>query len=178
MATGRHRKPTRRALARAGKHRRPSRVAPRAAALITVPAVLCGGTAAWAFWSATGSGSATAKGATAVALGITANSTSVPGLVPGKSGSLVLTLSNSNAYPVTLTTLTSATVTSNDANACPHASVTASSAGAGYNLQVPAGSTGTTVTLPNFLTMSTSAPDGCQGMAFTVTLAFTGVQSA
>lgn len=184
MAAGRHCKPTRRALARAGKHRRPSRVAPRAAVLVTVPAVLCGGTAAYAFWSASGSGSATVSTTSAAPLTVTAGA-AAPALYPGRTVDLGITVANTNGYPVSLTKLTAVSVTSSDATACPAANISVASAvstgiaSGGYVLPSPidvtAGSS-SNATLGSLLTMEASAPDGCQGKTFTVDLSLAGSQ--
>jgi hypothetical protein len=97
--------------------------------------------------------------------------------VPGQSAPLTLTVANTNAYPVLLTNLTSASVVSSDTSACASSNVTVPSPGSGYSLRVPAGSTGTALSLPGFVTMVAAAQDGCQGKAFTVTLAFSGAQT-
>lgn len=185
MASGRHRKPTRRALTRSGKHRRPSRVAPRAAALVTVPAVLCGGTAAWAFWSATGTGSATVSTTSAAPLTVTAGATAPDALYPGRTVSLPVTVANSNGYTVSLTKLTAVTPASSDATACPASNIAVNQtvvdamATGGYTLPtaitVSAGSS-TQASLANLITLKSTAPDGCQGRTFTISLSFTGAQ--
>lgn len=192
MAAGRHAQPRRSRgrstpTARGGTHRSPSRMRDRRlVALVAVPVVLGSGSAAYAFWTATGSGSATIGTTTVAPLTISAGSSALPALYPGRVVSFGFTVTNPNIYPVNLTRLTAVTVTSSDQVACPAstyialpADVTAGVAGSGYvlpaALSVPASSTAQG-SLTNLITMTTSAPDGCQGKTFTVTLSFTGSQ--
>ena len=174
---------------RRGRHRRPpgrlARSARRVVSIAVVPVVLAGGTAAYAYWSASGSGSATVGTTTAAAIGVSASATPPPGLYPGRTVDLSVALSNSNSYPVSLTTLTAVTISSSDPAGCPSSTITLPSdvttglAGSGYPLPspfaVPAGGQGTG-TLSGLITLSTSAPDACQGKTFTVSLSFTGSQ--
>lgn len=167
--------------------RRPVQYRARLLVLAIVPILLAGGTA-HAYWSATGSGSAEVKAATAAALGVTPAASPLGGLFPGKTGDLSLVVSNSNGYPVTLTKLTAASATSNDETGCPGGTyitfppeITTALAAGGYVLpvpiSVPAGSTATAATVARLVTMTTSAPNACQGRTFTITLSFSGAQS-
>jgi hypothetical protein len=54
--------------------------------------------------------------------------------------------------------------------------VTVSSA-SGLSLLVPAGATATAGTIANVVSMASAAPDGCQGVVFTVALTLTGSQT-
>lgn len=154
-------------------------------ALALVPIGIGGG--AYAYWSATGAGVATASSTTAAPLSVQAAAAPFTGLFPGKTTDLALVLSNGNGYPVNLTELTGVSVTSSDETACPGgvyitlpAEVTTGLAAGGYLLPtpipVPAGSTSTPATLAGLITMDISAPDGCQGRTFTVSLSFAGSQ--
>lgn len=162
------------------------RLGPALLVALLLTGTLTTGTA-YAFWAATASGAATAQSASAVALGVSATSTPTASLYPGRTEDLAVRLSNPNPYPVSLTTLTAASVSSSDPVACPATSITLPAAvttallTGGYTLPtplgVPAGATGTAASLSGFLTMATTAPDGCQGRTFTVTLAFSGSQA-
>lgn len=172
----------------AGRHRRPPSRRARvltACAVALVPLGSAGG--AYAFWSAIGNGSATAASATAQPLDVSAAATPFTGLFPGKTADLDFVLSNGNAYPVSLTKLSAVSVTSDDETACPGGTyislpseVTTGVSAGGYVLPspiaVPAGSTSTAATLPGLITLTTSAPDACQGRTFTVSLSFSGSQ--
>ena len=127
-------------------------------------------------WTANGSGSGQARAITAQTITVTA-ATGAADLYPGFSGGDVyFTLTNSNPYPVTFTAMTPGTITSGNATACPAANVTVASA-TGLSLLVPANSTTSTVSIADVTTMLSTAPNGCQGVAFTVTLTLSGSQS-
>jgi hypothetical protein len=174
-----------------GKHgrarRRAVRTRRRLLVLALVPAVLSVGTAAYAYWSATGAGAAEVKATTAKVLAVSSLATPLADLYPGNTSDLGFMLTNPNSYPVSLTRLTAVSVTSSDQAACSGgtyislpSAVTTGVAGSGYVLptpiSVPAGSTSTTATLAGLVTMTTSAPDACQGKTFTVSMTFTGSQ--
>jgi hypothetical protein len=151
-------------------------------------ALVWSGGVAYAYWAATGAGTATTGSATALPLGVSAVTTPTASLYPGKTEDLGLLLSNQNPYPVSLTKLTAASVTSSDPAACPASNVvlplpvTAALASGGYALPapvaVPAGSTAVPASLSGFITLTATAPDGCQARTFTVSLSFSGSQVA
>lgn len=134
-----------------------------------------GGTAA-GLWSASGTGNAAGSVTVAVPLAITAG-TPTGDLYPGHVGGLVLTVGNSNAYPVRVTGLSfdPGAVTSSNESACSQANVTPV-AKSSLTLDVPAGTT-RTFTVPGTLSLSSTAPDGCQGVSFTVVTSAVGQQS-
>ena len=189
MAGARHARPRRSARvpaarSRPGKHRRRTQTrGRRLVAVGVVPVVLSCGTAAYAYWSASGSGSAAVGSATAAAMSVTGTPSAQ--LYPGSKADVQVTLGNPNVYPVSMTKLTALSVTSSDETACPVSNIVVSSAvttgvsGTGYVLPTPvavaSGSSGS-ATLPELLTMATTAPDGCQAKAFTVSMTFTGSQ--
>lgn len=156
--------------------------------LALVGAVGSAGSVAYAYWSAEGSGTATVASTTAQPIVVGAPAVVAADLYPGKTTGLGFTLSNPNPYPVQVTTLTQLSLSSSSEADCPagtHLSVapevaTGLAAG-GYVLAspiaVPAGASRTPAELADLITMSTSAPDGCQGRTFTVKLSFTGSQS-
>lgn len=167
--------------------RRPSRCTRAVAvgAFALLPMAVGGG--AYAYWSATGTGVATASSTTAEPLAVRAAAAPFVGLFPGKTTDLGFVLSNGNGYPVSLTKLSSVSVRSSDETACPGAvhialpaEVKTGLGEGGYVLPspigVPAGSTGTSASLAGLITMVTSAPDACQGKTFTVSLSFAGSQ--
>ena len=159
----------------------------RTLTLAALVAVGLSGGIGYAFWSSLASGAATVGAASAQPLGVGSSVTPVADLYPGKTSGLGVVLTNSNPYPVQLTKLTAVSVTSNDESGCPGATyitvpqpVSAGLAAGGFLLQtpveVPAGSTGTAVTVADLIVMTPAAPDACQGKTFTVALSFSGSQ--
>lgn len=156
--------------------------------LLAVPVLLGAGTTAYAYWTAAGSGTGQAGVQTALALSLTGRSVVAGELHPGATRDLGFSLANPNAWAVRLTTLKAATVVSSDETGCPSATylllpetVKAALAGTGYELTspilVPAGSLATTGSVPGLVTLSAAAPNACQGVTFTLTLALTGSQT-
>lgn len=147
---------------------------------------------AYAFWTASGTGTAVVGSASAVSIKVSSLAVPLADLYPGKTDALGFTLTNPNPYPVSLTGLTAVSVTSSDPTSCPlvdavtsRPNVTVNSPYAplpsgGYLLPsaitVPANNGTATGSLPAFLTMTTDAGNGCQGRTFTVTLTLTGMQ--
>lgn len=138
-------------------------------------AVVSGG-AAVALWASTGVGSGNAKALSAVNITVTAT-TGTADLYPGfTQGKVSFTSANTNPYNVTFTSMTPGTITSSDPTNCPSTNVTVASA-SGLSLLVPAGATATPGSIANVVTMVAGAPDGCQGVVFTIGLTLTGSQS-
>lgn len=134
------------------------------------------GAAAYALWTSTGSGSSGAKALTAQTITVSASSGTAD-LYPGfTQGDLYFTSANTNPYPVTFTSMTPGSITSSDQTNCPAANVSVVSA-SGLSIVVPAGATASPGTVANVVTMAAGAPDGCQGVVFTISLTLTGSQS-
>ena len=135
------------------------------------------GTAA-AFWSAAGNGQGQARSLSAVQLTITA-ATGAADLFPGfTAGDVSFTVSNPNPYPVTFTAYSGATIVSADPTNCPNANVSVAASGSVTpGLVVGANASGVAGSIPDIVSMATTAPDGCQGKTFTVTLTLTGTQT-
>ncbi|MFN8024606.1 MAG: hypothetical protein U0Q03_23965 [Acidimicrobiales bacterium] len=133
-----------------------------------------GGGAAWALWSANGTGAGRATALTAQSITATAV-TGTASLYPGATdGDLYFTLTNPNPYPVLLTAMTPGTITtSNPACAITNVSVTGAT---GLSLNVAAGATSGTLSINNVVSMVASAPDACQGVSFTINMTLTGAQ--
>jgi hypothetical protein len=133
-----------------------------------------GGGAAWALWSASGSGAGRATALTAQSITATAV-TGTASLYPGATdGDLFFTLTNPNPYPVLLTAMTPGTITtSNPACAISNVSVIGAT---GLTLNVAAGATSGTLSINNVVSMVAAAPDACQGVSFTINMTLTGAQ--
>jgi hypothetical protein len=132
--------------------------------------------AAVALWTSTGTGSGNAKALSAVNITVTA-ATGAADLYPGfTAGKVYFTSANTNPYPVTFTSMTPGTITSSDPTNCPSTDVTVTSA-SGLSLLVPAGAVAQAGSINNVVTMVAGAPDGCQGVVFTIALTLSGSQS-
>ena len=131
---------------------------------------------AFAAWTASGTGSGTARAATATVSVVTGRN-GTPDLYPGYTdGDVYFTVTNPNSYPVRYTSATFGTVTSSDAINCPSSNVTTDASVSGLAIDVPAGSTGTDASIPDVVNMSSSAPNACQGVNFTIILTLSGTQ--
>ena len=150
--------------------------------IATVTAALAVGSGvAFAVWSVNGSGSG--AGAATVGQGVTITAVTPTGaaasLYPGgPAASVYFQVANPNPYAVTITNITWGTPVSANPTACPNANISldANAPKTGLTINVPAGATAATFSEPNVLDLSHSAPDGCQGVAFNVSMTVSGVQ--
>jgi hypothetical protein len=140
-----------------------------------IAVVLVAGTA-YALWTASGTGTGKAKALTAQTITVT-GATGAADLYPGfTGGDVYFTMNNTNPYPVTFTSMTPGTITSSDPTNCPSTNLSVNSA-TGLTLSVPASSTSPTVSVADVATLQSAAPDGCQGVTFTINLTLAGSQS-
>ena len=131
---------------------------------------------AYAVWSSTGTGPGRAQAVTAQTVTVTA-ATGTADLYPGfADGDVYFTLTNPNPYPVTFTSMAAGTITSSNQAACAASLVTVDPA-TGLSLAVGAGQTTGMQSIADVVTLAGSAPDGCQGVSFTIQLDLTGAQS-
>lgn len=166
MSSARHAKPgtARRALTTGG---------------IAVTAFALSTTAASAYWRAGGTGTGSASVGTISSLTGLSGTASASGLlVPGGTGSLVVSVANPNAVPITVTAISTGSVAvgvSGAAGTCtttdPAISLVAPTAGLPFT--IPAGGS-STVTLSNAVSMGTTAASGCQSATFSVPVTLTG----
>jgi hypothetical protein len=145
------------------------------AAFVTGSTVAVGGMA-FALWSASGTGSGRSSALTAQTITVTA-ATGTADLYPGfTDGDAFFTLTNPNPYGVTFTSMTPGTITSSNAGACPASNITVDAA-SGLSLSVAGGATSGTLSIADVVSMASAAPDGCQGVSFTIAMTLTGSQS-
>ena len=131
---------------------------------------------AYALWSSTGSGPGRAEAIEAQSITVTA-ATGAADLYPGFAGGDVhFTLTNPNPYPVTFTSMAPGAITSSNPGSCAASLVTVDPA-SGLGLTVGAGQTTGTQSIADVVALDASAPDGCQGVSFTIQLTLTGAQS-
>ncbi|MDQ1429745.1 MAG: hypothetical protein QOF40_347 [Actinomycetota bacterium] len=144
----------------------------------SILAIVLAGGIAIALWSASGSGSGTTKAITAQTLTVTAAASPTADLYPGASGAVQFAVTNPNPYPVSLTSIGYGSVTSSDQVNCPASNLTLGAGGAlGTPISVPASGTSGAVSVPSAVTLAVSAPNGCQGVTFTVGVTLTGTQT-
>lgn len=145
----------------------------------TASATLLAGGVAYAYWSTTGTGSGTAGSGTPQPVVITSTGVANPAdLLPGGVGAVgvkadnTVSGANGNSFSVQLNKVTALSVTSSDQTSCPAANVTANQT-LPYTLAAPitvGGNSTTTTTIAGLVKMSSTAPDGCQGKTFSITL--------
>lgn len=154
-----------------GRHRaeRPRSLKRRAAVVVagTSAAVLVGGTA-FAYWAATGTGSGNAQAGTMSAPTVSAGTTTGSALYPGLTsngtstgGTLAMTASNPNPFPITVTVSQSGAATG-----CTAPAVTFS----GGSFTLAANASDVTRTVPFSIAMGAGASNDCQGQTLTVPL--------
>lgn len=156
----------------AGRREPPVRI--HRLAILSLVAVVAGAGAAYAVWSSTGSGTATAQ-ATTSADSVIAAGTSAADLYPGAVKSVTITISNPNQYPVLVNsigagssalvngTCAAGTVTS-DARPDDAAGLLQSD---GTTRQIAAAGSGTYTLTTR---MTTGALDTCKSQTFTLAL--------
>lgn len=143
-----------------------------------IGAIALTGGIAYGLWSTTGAGFGSAHSRTAQALTVTAAVSPTADLYPGGTGALQFTVTNPNPYSVTLTTFTTSTITSADQTNCPASNVTATASGTlGTPIVVAANATSSAQSASGLVAMGNSAPNGCQGIVFTITMTLTGTQT-
>ena len=138
-----------------------------------------GGGAAYAYFTTSGLGPGSASVGSPVTITVTGVSGS-PDLLPGGTGAVSFTLTNTNAFGATFTTVTpGATVVSQNTGACASSNITIAPT-LPYSFSpvvVSAGTTSVTQSIPNLVKLAPSAPTGCQGVKFTVTLTLSGTST-
>ncbi len=166
----------------------------RVGAALGVTLLLTGGGVAVASWTATGTGQGSARAASVSGLVVSAgsplgalyplpaNSTPATGYGSGTVGSVATTVTNPNPFPVTITTATIGSVTTNPlaGHACAAGSVlptTSAPIALSPPVTLAANSAPTALTVPGALYMVSTAEDGCQGASFSVPVTVTGASA-
>lgn len=143
--------------------------------------MLAGGGAAFAAWSASGSGvgSALAYTPQTVTLNTVALSPSASSLYPGgPAGNVYFTVNNPNPYAIKITNIAWGTPVSASPIACASSFISVDSGAptSGFSLSVPANGTSPVIQVNSVLDLSSVATDPCQGNVFTVPVTVTGQQ--
>ena len=149
-------------------------------ALAAVAALIVSGSLL-AAWSTSGSGNGYARAGTASALTIgDASASTTADLYPGATGAVKLKVTNPNAFPVRITSVTkqvSGTITSDKGAACNASTGVTFTDQTGLTLDLAAGAT-TTFTLSGAVSMSNASDNTCQGAVFTIPVDVTGASNA
>jgi len=138
--------------------------------------ILLAGSVAFAWWTASGTGSGYTKAQTATAVTtVDVSGTTTAQLHPGGTSDVILQISNGNTYAVTVTNINgNGAITSGNAT-CDNVALPYTGNGVSFTNQagswvVPASGT-LDVTLTNAAAMSntaTTSNDSCQGKVFTI----------
>jgi hypothetical protein len=136
-----------------------------------------------AVWTVNGSGSGGATASIANNLQVqavtpsTSNSTLYPG---GPAGPVQLTIANPNPFAVTIVALNWGTPLSNAPTLCPSAQISldpnAPTTVSQSVATLPANAPATSFTVPGVVDLAHTAPNGCQGLSFSVPVTVTAVQ--
>ena len=149
------------------------------ASVLALLAVGIGVGVASATLSSTGAGTGNAATSTLSAVTLTASAgTPTSRLLPGGSGDTIFQISNPNAVAVSVVSVVAnGAITVSGGTGCSTANDGVTFANqSGLSLVVPAGATNFSIDLPNSVTMSSSANNGCQGAAFSVPVIVTANQ--
>jgi hypothetical protein len=133
------------------------------------------GGAAFAYFTASGSGSGTAAAGTASPVTVLdATGTVTNKLHPGSTGDLLVTLNNPNSYSVAITGVSGNGVAtgSGGVGACSTTGVTVTPGLSGLNISVAPGNS-VSVVISGAATMGTTSDSGCQGATFDVPVSLT-----
>ena len=124
-----------------------------------------------AAWSTSGSGTGYAKAGTASALTLNdASASTTADLYPGASGTVKLSVTNPNSFPVRITAVSkqaAGAITSDKGAACNASTGVTFTNQSGLTLDLAANTT-STFTLANAVSMSNASDNSCQGAAFTI----------
>ena len=146
-----------------------------AAALGVMTAFLLSCGIAAAAWSSNGTGTATAKAATAQGVTTSAVAVTTGLLYPGGTGDLFIKVDNSNPFPVRVTAVgagAGSVTAAGGIGSCSTHGVALSAAQTGLTFDIGASSSGTR-TFAGVVSMSTASESGCQGATFTIPVAIT-----
>ena len=145
--------------------------------ILLVPAVvvalIASATVTFAYFRSTGSGAGSSAAGSLQPVTVIAN-TGTPSslLFPGASADVVITLSNPNAFAVTLTMVSgNGTITADGSHpGCTTTGVTFTNQ-TGLSINVPAGASN--VDLPGAASMGATSSSGCQGATFNIPVSIT-----
>jgi hypothetical protein len=132
-----------------------------------------------AAWSASTTGNGEAVATIAQAITISPLGTGAATMYPGgPAATIYFTASNPNPYAVNFTTAVYSSPSSTSTASCPNSNISiASSAPTTVSVSLPANASNVPLSIPGVLQLSHSAPDGCQGVAFLVSVQLLGAEA-
>lgn len=147
-------------------------------ALMVVVGVLgIGSGLAFAYFKSNGTGTGSSSTGSPLAVSVAA-ATAANDLYPGLHGTVKFTLKNTNSFTANFTSVTGATVTSGNPIGCPASNIIVAALPLTITeITVLSGQTTGTQTISTLISMSSTAPNACQGAAFTVSLTLSGQSS-
>jgi len=152
----------------------------RATILSLFLGILLAGSVAFAWWTATGSGTGYAEAETSGGALTTVASATSADLHPGGVGDVTITVHNPNTYDVTLTDVaqTGVALTASSDAACEGLDSVHLADQTGLSVNLPAGAD-TPLTFAGQVSMDygTSADNSCQGEVFEIPVSLTGVNA-
>ncbi|MFD9704153.1 hypothetical protein [Lentzea sp. NPDC059081] len=141
----------------------------RGVVIFAVATAALGSGVAYAAWTSSGTGNATATAATAAAPVVTGGAVITGFLYPGATGTAVVTVKNPNPYPVVVST-----VAPNGAvpasGSCPASTVSFATQNPGT--PIAAGAT-VAITMAGSVSMISGAVNACQGVDFSIPVTVT-----
>jgi hypothetical protein len=153
------------------------RLRTKLAALAVAGGVALSATAAYAAWTASGTGNGTAQAKSAVDLSVT-NIAVLDSLYPGGSSALKVNVSNSNDYPVLVTAINKKggiTVDDGHSAGCEASNVSFTDQPGSWAISAHSS---LDITLSGAVHMIGNAANGCQGATFTVPVEAVGASNA
>lgn len=134
---------------------------------------------AFAAWTASGTGNATAKATTAVSLTTSdASASTTATLYPGATGSLRITINNPNPYAVRITTIAAGSGSVTATGGIGTCTTTGVSLVPQSGLALDVAASGSaTFTVSSAVTMDNTSDNGCQGATFTVPVSLSGASN-
>lgn len=147
-----------------------------AVSVATAATLVLAGGVAYAYWTTTAQGDGAALSRSNITTTVTAAAATAD-LYPGGTGAVKFTLDNPNPYDVSFTSVTAASVVSDNTGACPNSNISINpTLPHAISIPVAAGATATPGSVAGLVKMAAAAGNGCQGVGFTVTLTLAGSQ--
>lgn len=148
------------------------------AATAAVATAVTGVLIARAAWSANTSGQGEAVAMVAQAISLSPNSTGTATMYPGgPAATIYFTASNPNPWAVTFTGASYSNALSLSTISCASSNISiASGAPTTISVSLPANASNVSLSIPGVLQLAHSAPDGCQGVGFLVSVNLTGAE--
>lgn len=146
----------------------------RKVATVVASLALLGAGVAVAAWLVNATGTGQGRTASLAAPTIAVGTASGPGCLPGGDCDAAVKITNSNAVPLTITTIADGGTPTQFTGSCLASNLTVNAGAVTGGVTVPANASNAPVVIPNAYHLSATAPSTCQGDTFTkgMTLTF------